>query len=262
MLEITDLVVSYGRGPGKSRALDGVNLSVGNEKAAIVGPNGSGKSTLFKAVLGLATIENGSAKVFGTNVRHEANETRLSTNLPEAYRLVFVKCRDLVRIFADLKGGDPEQAFRLFHEFQLDRILGLKVHELSTGEQKMFGNIMAICFSPKLVLLDEPFDNVDENRRRRFVKLLNDIDAAVIIITHELNLLSRLDGWGLYFMLDGRLWGRFAVSELDRLYITRGEAEDAIQVIHTDIGTISVTMDRGDVPVKTASNINALLEAM
>jgi hypothetical protein len=61
-------------------------------------------------------------------------------------------------------------------------------------------------------------------------------------------------------MLDGRLWGKFSASQLDRLYITRGEAKDALTVMETSLGKLSVTLDHGDIAVKTATNLSALLE--
>lgn len=260
MLQIQDLEVGYGKS-SEGAVLKRVDLSLGEkEKAVIVGPNGSGKSTLFKAVIGLVQIQSGSVKVFGTDVGEERGDTRVSTNLAEVYRLAYVPTRDIVRIFADLKGGNPEDALKMFHEFELDSILSKRVHELSTGQQKMFGNIMAVNFSPKLILLDEPFDNVDENRRRRLIEVLKNRDSGMVIITHEFNLLPRLGDWGLYFMLEGKLWGRFSVSDLDRLYITRGEARDALKIMETSLGKLSVTLDHGDIQVKTASNVNALLE--
>lgn len=261
MLQINKLVVSYGKrsdGP----VLKGVDLSLEREKAVIVGPNGSGKSTLFKAVLGLVPIETGSAKVFEIDARNERNDLRVSTNLAEVYRLAYVKIQDILKIFAELKGGNAEDALKLIRDFELDSILKKRIHELSTGQAKMFGNIMAVSFSPKLVLLDEPFDNVDENRRRRFVDVLKNLDSEIVIITHEFNLLPRLGDWGLYFMLEGKLWGKFSSSQLDRLYITRGEANDALKVMDTSLGKLSVTLDHGDIAVKTASNVNALLEQM
>ena len=259
MLEVRDLVVSY---DSRSNApvLRSVSMTLDNEKAVIVGPNGSGKSTLFKAVLGLAQIQSGSVKVFGTDARQVKGDVRVSTNLAEVYRLAYVPGRDIVGIFAGLKGDREEAALRLFREFELDQALGKRVHEMSTGQQKMFGNLMAVSFSPKLVLLDEPFDNVDENRRRRFVELLKSLDAEVVVITHEFNLLQRLADWGLYFMLEGRLWGKFSASQLDRLYITKGEAKDALKVMETSLGKLSVTLDHGDIAVKTASNMSSLLE--
>jgi ABC-type multidrug transport system ATPase subunit len=259
MLQIESLTVSYDRS-AESAVLKGVNLDLRGEKAVVVGPNGSGKSTLFKAVLGLVPIRSGSVKVFGTEVSHEKGDLRISTNLAEVYRLAYVPTRDVVSIFAGLKDGNPETALKLFHDFELEPILRKRIHELSTGQQKMFGNIMAVSFSPQLVLMDEPFDNVDENRRRKFIEVLKNLDAEIIVITHEFNLLHRLTDWGLYFMLEGKLWGRFSASQLDRLYVTRGEVEGALKVMDTSLGKLSVTLDRGDIAVKTASNVNALLE--
>jgi ABC-type multidrug transport system ATPase subunit len=261
MLQLQNLVVSYGKETREDAVLKRVNLELlDKEKAVIVGPNGSGKSTLFKAILGLVRIKEGSAVVFGNDVGKESGDVRVSANLAEVYRLAYVPARDIVNIFAELKGGNPETAFKMFHEFELDSILKKRIHELSTGQQKMFGNILALSFSPKLVLLDEPFDNVDENRRRRLVDVLKSYDSEIVIITHEFNLLPRLGDWNLYFMLEGKLWGKFFVSQLDRLYITRGEVKDALKIMETSLGKLSVTLDHGDIQVKTASNVNALLE--
>jgi ABC-type multidrug transport system ATPase subunit len=259
VLQVEDLTVSYGKhteGP----VLKSVGLNLSDEKAVIVGPNGSGKSTLFKAVLGLAPIQSGTVKVFGTDVREERGDMRVSTNLAEVYRLAYVRVRDLVSVFAELKGGNPNEALEMFHDFELDSTLGKRMHELSTGQAKMFGNILAVSFAPKLVLLDEPFDNVDENRRRRFIEILKKIDAEMLIITHEFNLLQRLADWSIYFMMEGKLWGNFSASQLDRLYITKGEAKDSLAVMETSLGRLSVTLDHGDVAVKTVTNLNALLE--
>jgi ABC-type multidrug transport system ATPase subunit len=260
MLSVQDLVVTYNRhsdGP----VLKNVNFQIASEeKVVIVGPNGSGKSTLLKAILGLAPIESGSIKVFGTDVKEVRGDVRVSTNLAEVYRLAYVKAKDVVKIFAELKGGNPDSAFKMFYDFELGQILNKRIHELSTGQQKMFGNILAVSFSPKLVLLDEPFDNVDEGRRRRFIEVLRQLPAEMVVITHEFNLLQRLSDWGLYFMIEGRLWGKFSASLLDRLYITRGEASGSLAVMETSLGRLSITLDHGDIAVRTATNLNALLE--
>jgi ABC-type multidrug transport system ATPase subunit len=260
MLQVQDLTVTYNK-RSEGPVLREVNFSLSaNEKVVIVGPNGSGKSTLFRAILGLTQFSQGSVQVFGTDVSKYTQDIRVSTNLAEVFRLAYVKVRDLVNMFAELKGGSPGEAFRLFHDFELDSILDKKMHQLSTGQSKMFGNILAVCFSPKLVLLDEPFDNVDESRRRRFIEILKTLNAEIVIITHEFNLLKRLEVWSLYFMLEGKLWGKFSASDLERLFITKGEAKDALAVMETSLGTLSVTLDHGDIPVGTARNLNALLE--
>jgi ABC-type Mn2+/Zn2+ transport system ATPase subunit len=259
LLQVQALTVTYGK-HSEGPVLKDIAFQLHNEKAVIVGPNGSGKSTFFKAILGLVPIGGGAIKIFDTDATELRHDTRVSTNIPEVYRLAYVKARDLVEMFARLKGGDSQEAFRMFRDFELEQVLQKRMHELSTGQAKMFGNILAVSFNPRLVLLDEPFDNVDESRRRRFIEILKALDAEIVIITHEFNLLKGLANWSLYFMMEGKLWGRFSALDLDRLFITRGEAPGALAIMDTNLGRLSVTKGSGDIPLKTARNLNALLE--
>jgi ABC-type multidrug transport system ATPase subunit len=126
----------------------------------------------------------------------------------------------------------------------------------------MVCNILAMNQKAKLLLLDEPFDNVDQSRRRRFIELLKQSNAELLMSTHEFELLRLLPDWKLCFMLEGKLWGKFEVSQLERLYISRGRADNAMAVMETSMGVFSVTLDKGDVLVKTATNLSSLLEAV
>jgi hypothetical protein len=63
-------------------------------------------------------------------------------------------------------------------------------------------------------------------------------------------------------MMEGKLWGRFEMSQLERLYIARGVAADALAIMDTSFGKLSVTLDRGDIAVKTATNLNQILEVV
>lgn len=260
MLEVQKLIVSYDKKDGEGPVLKGVDLRLDGDKAVIVGPNGSGKSTLFRAILGLVPIQSGNVKLFGKDIKATWNELRVSTNIIDVYRLANIPGKDLVKLFADLKEGDAEEVFSLFEEFDLAKSLTKKIHEMSTGQQKMFGNLMALGFRSELILLDEPFDNVDEGRRRKVLEILRSISSEMIIITHEFNLLKNLPDWGLYIMLEGKLWGRFSTSQLDRLYISKGEIQGALQVMETSIGKLSILLDSGELAIKSVSSANALLE--
>ena len=74
-----------------------------------------------------------------------------------------------------------------------------------------------------------------------FIEVLKTLDAETVIITHEFNLLQRLSDWSLYFVMEGKLWGKFSASQLDKLFITCGEAKDALTVMDTSLGKLSVT---------------------
>ncbi len=260
MLSVRGLDVRF---PGASTpALRGVDLRLDHAKMVVVGANGSGKTTLIRAILGLVDPTAGSIRFAGQDVRRIQGATGLSTNLGEVYRLMSLPVRDLVRVIARLKGGDPADMEGRLHEFELDEVLGKRLHELSTGEQKLVADLFAVSFRPELVLLDEPFDNVDFARRRRLVRLVQELSADVLLNTHELDLLAPFGGWQLGLMFEGRLLGPFSVADLDRLYLTRGAVPAALTVIDTALGTFSVTRDSGDRPMKSATSLNALVESL
>jgi ABC-type multidrug transport system ATPase subunit len=260
VLDVHDLTVTFP--DTKATALREVSLRLNNEKMIIVGANGSGKTVLLRSILGLVPISSGAVAAFGSDVRQVRGETGLSTNLAEVYRLVALPTSDLIRIFALLKGGDPDEVTRRIHEFGLEEVLDRRTYQLSTGQQKMVGNLLAVSFGPRTVLLDEPFDNVDFTRRRRFVQLLQDLPAEILLNTHDLDLLRNFPSWTLGFMFDGRLFGPFPASDLDRLFLTRGRIEGALAVMDTGLGTFSLTRDAGDTPIKSATSLNALMEAL
>jgi len=258
MLEVNQLRVVY----GSNVVLKDVNLVVNGEKVVLVGPNGSGKSTLFKAILGLAPVASGLIKVFDNSLSNIKNLIEISTNIAEVYRIANLKVADIINVYCELRGIGNAQTFQMIKEFELDDTLGRKLYELSTGQQKMVCNILALNQSAKLLLLDEPFDNVDQSRRRRFIELLKRSNAELLMSTHEFELLRLLPGWKLCFMLEGKLFGMFEVSQLERLYISKGRLENALAVMETSLGIFSVTLDKGDLQVKTATNLSSLLEAV
>jgi len=260
VLDVLGLEVRFP--PTTAPALTRVDLHLDHDKMVVVGANGSGKTTLIRSILGLVTPTSGSITIDGQDVRTVHGATGISTNLGEVYRLLSLPIRDLVEVVAQLKGGDPAELRSRLHEFELDEVLGKRIFELSTGQQKMVGNLLAVSFRPELVLLDEPFDNVDFSRRRRFVRLLQELPAAVLLNTHEFELLTYFSGWRLSLMFEGRLIGPFLVSDLDRLYLSRGARPDALGLMETSLGTFSITRDQGDRSVKSATSLNALVEAL
>lgn len=257
-VSLRNVTVRY---PGSdSDAVVGASLDVGNEKVVIVGPNGSGKSTLLKAALGLAPVTRGTVHVLGHDIRTIRGEQGVGTNLDEVYRLMTVPVDGLISIWADLK-AQPEGPMRQrIAEFGLNDVLVRPLYRLSTGQKKLVSDLLALAFSPRLLLLDEPFDNVDFGRRRKYIELLARSSAAVAMNTHELDLLHSLPDWGLYFMFEGQLIGRFAATDIDTLYLTRGHAPGALATFQTSLGEVSITRGAGDTPIKGASNLSYLLE--
>lgn len=189
-------------------------------------------------------------------------DTRVSTNLLEVYRLARLQVRQVVSLYAELKDADPAQPFKLIDDFGLRGLLNKWVYELSSGQQKLLGDILAMSFEPKLCLLDEPFDQVDHSRRLMLARLLSAFPGCLLLNTHEFELLDRLGDSALYFMIEGRVFGRFSSSQLGRLFISRGEVAGALATIDTSYGKFSVTLDGGQVAITASTSLERLLEAV
>lgn len=259
MLKIQSLRVSYSS--DGDEVLKGIDLEVSNEKVVIVGPNGSGKSTIFKSVLGLAPISEGRITVFDQDVRKARGLRGVLTNIPEVYRIANLNVGDLIRVYTEITATPSNLPLKLIEDFELKGVLKKRLFQLSTGQQKMVCNILAVGLDPKLLLLDEPFDNVDQSRRRRFAELLKKLECDIVMVTHEFELLRQFQEWGLYFIIEGRLWGRFNVADLQRLYLSPGEVSGALAVMQTASGVFSVTLDVGKVKLSNVTNFSSALEA-
>jgi len=259
MIELSKVYVKYDQQHG-NYALENINLIMKGEKIAVIGPNGSGKTTLLRVLLGLVQPYSGFVSINGKDVRNVKRETAVSTNLAEVYRLMGSTVKDTIRLYSDLKGGDSKQSEDLFYEFGLESTLERKIYQLSSGEQKMVGNIMSLSFSPSVILMDEPFDNVDQGRRLKLLGLIMKSKAEMIINTHEFDLLNRMEGWSLYFIIEGKIFGRFSGSQLKNLYLNRGEISGSVSVIETSFGKFSITENRGAVPIASARNLNSIFD--
>ncbi len=259
MIEIHNVTASYA-GAEKRLALKNISFSIGKEKAVMIGPNGSGKTSVIKLILGILEKTEGEVTVDGVDTNEIHDYLGLSTNLADVYKLMDGTVYDTIGIFAELKNSDPSNVLKLIDHFQLGSILRKKLFQLSSGEQKMIGNILAMSFSPSIILLDEPFDNVDQSRRIKLIRLLKEVKSDILLNTHELNLLNYLDGWSLYFILDGQIYGKFNTCMLKELYISKGDVPGNLGLIESDIGKFSITINGGDVPISSVSNLNSLFD--
>ncbi len=259
MIELKNYTAGYGRDQG-NQAVSDIDFVMGREKSIIVGPNGSGKTTLFRSILGMVRQNVGTAKVLGKEPNNIRGELKVSTNLPEVYRLISGSVRDIIEVYSELKDSTSDDVYQLLKDYGLSDILKKRIFNLSTGQQKMLCNLLAVSFHPDLVLLDEPFENLDQNRRSRYFNLLNTLDAAVLLNTHELEIVKRLADWYLYFMVQGKLYGKFKGSQIDDLYLNRGEVAGNISVWRTDFGTFSITLGEGSVKIFSIRNLNSIFD--
>ena len=256
-------VSGISRSFGLTRAVDDVTLEVRTgEIFGVLGPSGCGKTTLLRLIAGFERPQTGTVTVGGTLVAGDG--TWVS---PERRRIGMV-FQDYA-LFPHLTvernvgfgvprgaGADTQRALELVGlQHKADR----HPHELSGGERQRVALARALAPGPEIVLLDEPFSNLDATLRadlRREVELiLRDADTSAILVTHDqeeaLSLADRLA-----LMREGRIvqvgapeevyaqpserWAAQFVGEVNVLPgVLRGDA------VHTEIGSFDLASPAG-----------------
>ena len=229
---------------------------------ALLGPSGCGKTTLLRLIAGLERPHHGTIEVAGRTVESD------SVHLPPERRHVGLVFQEYA-LFPHLSVEDnvafglprgTERAARvkqMLGQVGLDGLGTRMPHELSGGQQQRVALARALAPSPRLIMLDEPFSNLDpalrEGVRREVRRVLRAAKATAIIVTHDQEeALSLADEVAV--MMDGRILQQAPPAELYRRPVSRRVAEfiGDINVIDgraigravvCDLGTISVLDD-------------------
>ena len=194
VLEVQDLVVDYGRGAKKTRAVDGMSFSIrAGECVGFVGPNGAGKSTTIKAIMGFLFPASGKVTVFGEKAGTVASRERIGY-LPEvALYYPFMKARELLELYggldrmsrAELAGRIPP----LLEEVGLGGRGEVLLRNFSKGMQQRLGIAQAIISDPELLVFDELSSGLDPIGRydlRQVLLKLKERGRTIFFSSHEL----------------------------------------------------------------------------
>lgn len=181
---------------GKSTVLDidALNIPAG-DIFGLVGNNGAGKTTLFSLLLDLIKPTSGVIYSKGISVtKSEVWKKYTTAFLDESFLINFLTPDEYFLFVGKLYGWnkkDVEQFVHQFEEFFNGEIIGVKkyIRDLSKGNQKKVGLIAALIGDPEIVVLDEPFSNLDPTSQIRLKKILNDFSAGktFLISSHDLN---------------------------------------------------------------------------
>jgi cobalt/nickel transport system ATP-binding protein len=197
-LEFDGVAVRYE--PGAAPALVDVTFALeGGERAALIGLNGSGKTTLLMAAVGLVPHE-GCIRVDGIPVeRRTAGEVRRKVgflfNVPEDQILFPVVLEDAA--FGLLRRGDERrEAYRragvVLEELGVGHLAEWPTLHLSHGQKQRVALAGALVTRPPLLLLDEPTAGLDPRGRTALARVLDGLDAAMLVATHDLGFAERL----------------------------------------------------------------------
>jgi ABC-type multidrug transport system ATPase subunit len=189
VIKLSNLIKQFGR----FAALRGVTAEFDRGKFyVIVGDNGAGKTTLLRALAGLAHPTRGAVSILGKTPREACCDIGYMAHPSLLYDEM--SGMENLRYFARLYdiAGD-ESCERVIRSVGLDPELSRPVGKYSQGMRQRMSLARAILHDPKILLLDEPFSNVDANSAREMVGLLKDMRDAgktIFLVTHQAALLE------------------------------------------------------------------------
>jgi len=193
MIRVENLKKIYGH----DEALNISDLSIeSSECFGLVGNNGAGKTTLFRLILDLIKASSGRVTINGQDVsKSEEWKRYVRSYLDEHMLLSFLSPTEyfetLRKIF-EFSEQDLESHLEKFNPLFNEEILGKKkyIRDLSKGNVKKVGIAAAFMGSPSVILLDEPFENLDPTSQNRLKKIITDEreknGTTFLISSHDL----------------------------------------------------------------------------
>jgi biotin transport system ATP-binding protein len=187
----------------RTRGLDRVSFSVmPGECIALCGRNGSGKSTLLRHANGLALPSSGQVRVFGVCTKKDAVFARLNVGM------VFADSSAQIveeRVYEDVAFG-PENLNLPMSEVKrrvekvlnwtgLSPLAAKRTETLSSGEKRRLAIAGVLAMEPKIIVLDEPFSNLDWPGKTALLEellRLRDLGTTLVVATHDVELVQGL----------------------------------------------------------------------
>jgi ABC-type multidrug transport system ATPase subunit len=156
---------------------------------AVLGENGAGKSTLLRMMAGLSRPTRGELRVFGRDPREAARRGGLGYMSHSSVLYDELDCQENLAYFAGLYDiHDPQVWERAIAAVGLDPKLARRVGDYSQGMRQRLSLARAVLHDPQLLLLDEPFSNLDLGSAAAMAQLLGkmrDQGKTIFVVTHQ-----------------------------------------------------------------------------
>lgn len=196
-VEVEDLAFAY---PDGRQALFGVDLMLApGERLALLGPNGAGKTTLALHLNGILGVGQGGTSAGRVTIAGVTVERRSLAEIRRRVGIVFQDPDD--QLFMPTVGDDvafgpdnyglrgADLAGRVAEALGAVGMAGhanRAPHHLSYGERRRVALATVLAMRPDVLVLDEPTSNLDPASRRELAEVIERLDAAVLVITHDL----------------------------------------------------------------------------
>jgi heme ABC exporter ATP-binding subunit CcmA len=198
MIQATDLRVTFGR----TRALDGVNISLEAGVFGLFGPNGSGKTTLLRVIAGLVRPTTGEVTVNGYRPRARAEAVRRQIGYAGHDSGLYpeLSIAENLALFGRLYGCHRGRVEEILEGLGLTDWAATPAGSLSAGLKRRAAVARAILHDPSVLLLDEPYANLDDDAAElvsEAVRSWRSPERVAVIATHGAKIVKRFADGGV-----------------------------------------------------------------
>jgi ABC-2 type transport system ATP-binding protein len=193
MIKVKNLTKTY----GKSTVLNIEDLEIAKGQSfGLVGNNGAGKTTFFSLLLDLIQPTTGHINNNGIQVDSSEDwKPFTSAFIDETFLIGYLTAEEYFYFIGELRGQNKDDVNALlskFSDFFHEEILGQNkyLRDLSKGNQKKAGIVASFIGSPEIIILDEPFANLDPTTQIRLKGIIKDLatnqNVTVLVSSHDL----------------------------------------------------------------------------
>ena len=193
MIKIRNITKTYSK--ETVLKIDYLDINSG-QTFGLVGNNGAGKTTLFSALLDLIKPTTGEVLNNGINVRTSEDWKSFTSGfLDESFLVSYLMPEEYFYFVGELRNFSKKQVDEFLKQFEdlfNGEILGGKkfIRDLSKGNQKKVGIVAALIGDPEVIILDEPFANLDPTTQIRLKKIIKTLSqkvgVTVLVSSHDL----------------------------------------------------------------------------
>jgi ABC-2 type transport system ATP-binding protein len=192
VLRMENLCKSYVKGKSVN---DNISLALGRgEIFGLLGPNGAGKTTLVSQIIGLAKPDSGSITIDGVNIIAKPGYARQACSFQAQTQVPIngLTAKQAIELVGLVRGGDAKtvhtRAQQLLKNLEMEEWTAKSAETFSGGMRRLVAFCMAAVVPGRIVILDEPTNDIDPLRRRLLwqeVRTLITMGSSVLLVTHN-----------------------------------------------------------------------------